>query len=140
MDYQDSYGCRGCSNRNNVLILQATPPEGRELLRDLGSFPGMPAIVLTKATKPASVLALEMVPVVPPKSNRAPSLALRPAPLQETQYEIERLFRRLKDYVPHSSAWIACSSLSFAHRRSAQIVLTRPSSVAHATLPHTAWQ
>ena len=48
-------------------------PEGRELLRDLGSFPGMP-VIMDRAYEGNEtrqlVLALEMVPVVPPKSNR----------------------------------------------------------------------
>ena len=52
-------------------------PEGRELLRDLGSFPHMPVIIdrayESNETRQL-VLSFDMVPVVPPKSNR--SLAL----------------------------------------------------------------
>jgi len=48
-------------------------PEGRELLRDLGSFPGMP-VIMDRAYEGNEtrqlVLDLDMVPVVPPKSNR----------------------------------------------------------------------
>ena len=46
-------------------------PEGREMLRDLGSFPGM-AVIMDRAYEGNEtrqlVLELEMVPVVPPKS------------------------------------------------------------------------
>ena len=67
---------RGCSDRNNVCALPGNAhdaPEGRELLRDLGSFPGMP-VIMDRAYEGNEtrqlVLALEMVPVVPPISNR----------------------------------------------------------------------
>jgi transposase len=75
-------------------------PEGRELLRDLGSFPGMP-VIMDRAYEGNEtrqlVLALDMVPVVPPKSNR-----VDPWRYDRTLYrkrnEIERLFRRLKGF------------------------------------------
>jgi hypothetical protein len=48
-------------------------PEGRVLLRDLGSFTGMP-VIMDRAYEGNEtrqlVLALDEVPVVPPKSNR----------------------------------------------------------------------
>jgi transposase len=75
-------------------------PEGRELLRDLGSFPGMPVIMDRayegKETRQL-VLALEMVPVVPPKSNRVDPQRYDQA-LYKKRNEIERFFRRLKGF------------------------------------------
>ena len=75
-------------------------PEGRELLRDLGSFPGMP-VIMDRAYEGNEtrqlVLALEMVPVVPPKSNRVDPWRYDRA-LYKKRNEIERLFRRLKGY------------------------------------------
>jgi transposase len=73
-------------------------PEGRELLRDLGSFPGMP-VIMDRAYEGNEtrqlVLELEMVPVVPPKSNRVDPWRYDRA-LYKKRNEIERLFRRLK--------------------------------------------
>src|SRR5579862_8209000 len=75
-------------------------PEGRELLRDLGSFPGLP-VIMERAYEGNEVrqlaLALEMVPVVPPKSNRIDPWRYDRA-LYKKRNEIERLFRRLKGY------------------------------------------
>src|ERR1700740_866200 len=75
-------------------------PEGRELLRDLGSFPGMP-VIMDRAYEGNEtrqlVLALEMVPVVPPKSNRVDPWRYDRA-LYKKRNEIERLFRRLKGF------------------------------------------
>jgi transposase len=74
--------------------------EGRDLLRDLGSFPGMP--VITDRAYDGNetrqfVLALDMVPVVPPKSNRVDPWRYDRA-LYKKRNEIERRFRRLKGY------------------------------------------
>src|SRR5579863_6374491 len=75
-------------------------PEGRELLRDLGSFPGMP-VIMDRAYEGNEtrqlVLELEMIPVVPPKSNRVEPWRYDRA-LYKKRNEIERLFRRLKGY------------------------------------------
>ena len=75
-------------------------PEGRELLRDLGSFPGMP-VIMDRAYEGNEtrqlVLALDMVPVVPPKSNRVDPWRYDRA-LYKKRNEIGRLFRRLKGY------------------------------------------
>jgi transposase len=75
-------------------------PEGRELLRDLGSFPGMP-VIMDRAYEGDEtrqlVLDLEMVPVVPPKSNRVNPWRYDQA-LYKKRNEVERLFRRLKGY------------------------------------------
>jgi len=75
-------------------------PEGRELLRDLGSFPGMP-VIMDRAYEGNEtrqlVLELEMVPVVPPKCNRVDPWRYDRA-LYKKRNEIERLFRRLKGY------------------------------------------
>ena len=110
-------------------------PEGRELLRDLGSFPGMP-VIMDRAYEGNEtrqlVLALEMVPVVPPKSNRVDPWRYDRA-LYKKRNEIERLFRRLKGYRQHlfplreTGLRVPCVSLLRSHRRSSQIVLTRPS-------------
>jgi len=70
------------------------------LLRDLGSFPGMP-VIMDRAYEGNEtrqlVLALEMVPVVPPKSNRVNPCRYDRA-LYRKRNEIERLFRRLKGF------------------------------------------
>ena len=110
-------------------------PEGRELLRDLGSFPGMP-VIMDRAYEGDEtrqlVLALDMVPVVPPKSNRIDPWRYDRA-LYKKRNEIERLFRRLKGYRRIFSRFekLDCSvprlPLLRSHHRSAQIVLTRPS-------------
>ena len=75
-------------------------PEGRELLRDLGSFPGM-AVIMDRAYEGNEtrqlVLALDMVPVVPPKSNRVDPWRFDRT-LYKKRNEIERLFRRMKGY------------------------------------------
>ena len=75
-------------------------PEGRELLRELGSFPGMP-VLMDRAYEGNEtrqlVLALEMVPVVPPKCNRVDPWRYDRA-LYKKRNEIERLFRRLEGY------------------------------------------
>ena len=75
-------------------------PEGRELLRDLGSFPSMP-VIMDRAYEGNEtrqlVLALEMVPVVPPKSNRVDPWHYDRA-LYKKRNELERLFRRLKGF------------------------------------------
>ena len=70
------------------------------MLRDLGSFPGMP-VIMDRAYEGNEtrqlVLALEMVPVVPPKSNRVDPWHYDRA-LYKKRNEIERLFRRLKGF------------------------------------------
>jgi transposase len=76
-------------------------PEGRELLRELGAMPeGLP-LLMDRAYEGDEtrqlVLALGMIPVVPPKSNRVdPSRYDRT--LYKKRNEIERLFRRMKGY------------------------------------------
>lgn len=75
-------------------------PEGRELLRDLGSFPGMPVLMARAYVGDETrqrVLSFDMVPVVPPKSNRVDPWRYDKA-LYKKRNEIERLFRRLKGY------------------------------------------
>ena len=76
-------------------------PEGRELLRDLGPMPkGLP-LLMDRAYEGDEtrqlVLALGMVPVVPPKSNRIEPWDYDRA-LYKKRNEIERLFRRLKGF------------------------------------------
>jgi transposase len=81
-------------------------PEGRELLRDPGSFPGMP-VIMDRAYEGNEtrqlVLELEMVPVVPPKSNRVDPWRYDRARYKKRN-EIERLFRRLKGHALINSA------------------------------------
>jgi transposase len=103
MDHQDSYGCGRCQGRNNIRTLSKQAhdaPEGRELLRDLGSFPGMP-VIMDRAYEGNEtrqlLLALDMVPVIPPKSNRVDPWRYDRA-LYKKCNEIERLFRRLKGF------------------------------------------
>jgi transposase len=76
-------------------------PEGRELLRELGAMPeGLP-LLMDRAYEGNEtrqlVLALGMVPVVPPKSNRVDPWRYDRA-LYRKRNEIERLFRRMKGY------------------------------------------
>jgi transposase len=109
-------------------------PEGRELLRDLGSFPGMP-VIMDRAYEGNEtrqlVLALDMVPVVPPKCNRVDPWRYDRA-LYKKRNEIERLFRRLKGcrriLLPfrETGLCVPCVSLLRSHRRSTQVVLIRP--------------
>jgi len=73
---------------------------GRELLRDPGSFPGMPLImdrVYEGRGTRQLVLSFDMIPVVPPKSNRIDPWRHDRA-LYKKCNEIERLLRRLKGY------------------------------------------
>jgi transposase len=112
-------------------------PEGRELLRDLGSFPGMP-VIMDRAYEGNEtrqlVLALDMLPVVPPKCNRVDPWRYDRA-LYKKRNEIERLFRPLKGYrrifsrVEKLGLCVPCVSLLRSHRRSTQVVLTRPRSL-----------
>ena len=75
-------------------------PEARELLRDLGSFPGMP-VIMDRAYEGNEtrqlLLALDMIRVVPPKSNRVDPWRYDRA-LYRKLNEIERLFRRRKGF------------------------------------------
>jgi transposase len=76
-------------------------PEGRELLKELGPMPeGLP-MLMDRAYEGNEtrqlVLALGMLPVVPPKSNRIDPWRYDRA-LYKKRNEIERLFRRMKGY------------------------------------------
>jgi hypothetical protein len=89
-------------------------PEGRELLRELGSFPGMP-VIMDRAYEGNEtrqlVLALDMVPAVPPKSNR----------VEPWRYDGRSIRNAMKSSVssaasrvtaassPASRNWIVCS-------------------------------
>ena len=65
-----------------------------------GLFPGMP-VIMDRAYESNEtrqlVLALDMIPVVPPKSNRVEPWNYDRA-LYKKRNEIERLFRRLKGF------------------------------------------
>ena len=75
-------------------------PKAASYFATLGSFPGMP-VIMDRAYEGNEtrqlVLELEMVPVVPPKSNRVDPWRYDRA-LYKKRNEIERLFRRLKGY------------------------------------------
>jgi transposase len=77
-------------------------PEGRELLRTLGNsgWEGT-HVIMDKAYAGDEtrqlVLALEMLPVVPPKSNRL-SVWEYSTEMYKKRNEVERLFRRLKGF------------------------------------------
>ena len=76
-------------------------PEGRELLRGLGPMPqGLP-LLMDRAYEDnetrALAGALGMAPVVPAKRNRRAPWA-HDRQLYKRRNEIERLFRRLKDF------------------------------------------
>jgi transposase len=66
----------------------------------MGSFPGMP-VIMDRAYEGNEtrqlLLALDMVPVVPPKSNRVDAWSYDRA-LYRKRNEIDRLFRRLKGF------------------------------------------
>ena len=74
---------------------------GRQLLLDLGPLPVEVPLVMDKAYASQKtrqlVLELNMIPVVPPKSNcRDPWKYDRP--LYKKRNEVERLIRRLKGF------------------------------------------
>lgn len=76
-------------------------PEGRKLLRRLGSLPATVPLLMDRAYEGdenrAQAKAMGMEPVVPPKKSR-----LHPWPYDRELYkkrnQVERLFRRLKGY------------------------------------------
>jgi transposase len=76
-------------------------PEGRELLKELGPMPeGLPLLMDRDYEGDETrqlLLALGMIPVVPPKSNRAAPWRYDRA-LYIKRREIERPFRRMKGY------------------------------------------
>ena len=95
------------ANARTVITFDLSPgnahdaPEGRELLRELPPMPeGLP-MLMDRAYEGDEtrqlVLALGMVPVVPPKSNRIEPWEYDRA-LYKKRNEIERLFRRLKGF------------------------------------------
>ena len=77
MEYQDSSGCRRCSNGHSFSLSPGNDhdaPAGRALLEELGAMPkGLP-MLMDRAYEGDEtrqlVLDLGMIPVVPPKSNR----------------------------------------------------------------------
>src|SRR5260370_39453244 len=105
MEHQDSYGCRGCSNGNDLCALAGPSPRctpvGRELLKTRQTPPqGLP-VLMDRAYEDNQtrqlVLDWGLIPVVPPKSNR-----IEPGEYDRALYkkrnEVERLFRRLKGF------------------------------------------
>ena len=101
-------------------------PEGRELLRDLGSFPSMP-VIMDRAYEGNEtrqlVLALDMVPVVPPKSNRViPGAMIGHSTKNATKSSVcSAASRGTVASSPGSRSWIACflpfsASLSLSKR------------------------
>jgi transposase len=75
-------------------------PESHEMLRDLGSFSGMP-VIMNRACEGDEtrrlLLSFDMVPVVPPRSSRVHPWRYDRG-LYRKRNDIERLFRRLKAY------------------------------------------
>ena len=108
------------------------------MLRDLGSFPGMPVIMDrayegNETRQLVLALALEMVPVVPPKSKRVDPWRYDRA-LYKKRNEIERLFRRLKGYRRIFSRFekLACVFLAFL---CFALIVEAPDSVNGVILP-----
>jgi transposase len=76
-------------------------PVGRELLRELGPLPVEVPLLMDRAYEGDEtrqlVLELNMIPVVPPKSNRLDPWEYD-RELYKKRNEVERLFRRLKGF------------------------------------------
>ena len=104
MEYQDSSGCRRCSNGHSFSLSPGNDhdaPAGRALLEELGAMPiGLP-MLMDRAYEGDEtrqlVIDLGMIPVVPPKSNRITPWEYDRA-LYKKRNEVERLFRRLKGF------------------------------------------
>jgi transposase len=95
------------ANARTAVVFALSPgnahdaPEGRALLEDLGPMPeGLP-MLMDKAYEGNEtrqlVLDLDMIPVVPPKSNRLDPWEYD-RELYKKRNEVERLFRRLKGF------------------------------------------
>ena len=104
MDHQNSYGCRECSNGNNLCAFgwpSARRARGRKLLTALGPANRRLHLIMDRAYEGDETrqLALDLgfVPVVPPKSNRITAWHYSKA-IYKRRNEIERLFRRLKGF------------------------------------------
>jgi transposase len=104
MEHQDSSGCRECSNGNNFLLVArrsarcsggpataagVRPAAGRSSVGHGPAYEGDETRQL--------VLDLNMIPVVPPKSNRRDPWDYD-RELYKKRNQIERLFRRLKGF------------------------------------------
>jgi transposase len=103
MDNQNTYGCSRCSNIGDFFFVTGNAgdaPEGRKLLKTLENqgWEGT-QVIMHKAYEGNEtqqlVVALGMVPVVPPKSNRLTKWEYDKE-LYKKRNEVERLFLRLK--------------------------------------------
>ena len=104
MEHQNSSGCRECSNGNNFLLVagrSARCSGGAATAAGTRSVAGGSAASdgpgLRERRNSATVLELNMVPVVPPKSNRREPWDYD-RELYKKRNQVERLFRRLKGF------------------------------------------
>ena len=119
MDHQDSSGCRGCPNGDDVLTLSSgqahDAPEGRRLLHRLGGRQGNLHLLMDQAyegngaRQPALDLGFKLV--VPPFKTR-----IHPWEYDQEMYkrsnEVERLFQRLKGF-RHIFSWFKKLDIMF---------------------------
>ena len=104
MEHQNSSGCRECAHGHNFCLSSGQShdaPVGRQLLLELGPRPVEVPLVMDRAYESDEtrqlVLELNMIPVVPPKSNRREPWSYSRR-LYRKRNEVERLFRRLKGF------------------------------------------
>jgi hypothetical protein len=102
MEHQGSYGCRGCSNGNNVLAVAR--PDARRARRARAAQstggaepPNAPHRAYEGNETRQLALDLGFIPVVPPLSTRIEPWEYDRA-MYKRRNEVERLFRRLKGY------------------------------------------
>src|SRR6516225_5526440 len=104
MEYQNSSGCRECANSHHVLFVPRPRPRwpgrstaaARTRTDASRSSLGDGSCVRRPGTRQL-VLELNMIPVVPPKSNRRDPWDYD-RELYKKRNEVERLFRRLKGF------------------------------------------
>jgi hypothetical protein len=104
MEHQDSSGCRKCSNGHNLLLVawrSARCSGGPATAAGTGAAAGRSSAgdgsCLRERRTPQLVLEMNMIPVVPPKSNRREPWEYD-RELYKKRNQIERLFRRLKGF------------------------------------------
>ena len=101
---QNSSGCRECAHGHTFCLSPGQvhdAPVGRQLLLDLGPLPVEVPLVVDRAYEGDEtrqlVMELNMIPVLPPKSNRKDPWDYDRA-LYKKRNEVEPLFRRLKGF------------------------------------------
>ena len=104
MDYQDSYGCRECSNGDNLRPIAWSGARCARRSRPVaqtGEAQWPIHLLMDRAYEGEETrqlaLDLNFIPVVPPKSNRLSAWEYD-REMYKRRNEIERLFRRLKGF------------------------------------------